>query len=115
MEDKIARPKTARTNQYLPELTFDYSLHHRKYTSDATTAFQQRGNIDKARQLNSNWRQQLLTKNSGQALRYRRDQTVEFLWGYDYARATKTFWKRARKSSTSSQNKQFFSMVIVLH
>jgi len=65
--DTTTRAKTARNNQHLHEISNDYSRRHRKYVNGAATEIQRRGDIDKARNLNSNRKQQLLTKNSGQA------------------------------------------------
>jgi len=79
MADKTTRVKTARTNQHLHEIPYDYSRHHRKYTSHATTAFQRHGDIDKARKLNSNRREQMLTNHSRHAGKFGRDQTLGFL------------------------------------
>jgi len=78
--DKIARAKTARTNQHLYESSNDYARHQRNYTNDATTAFQRRGDIGKARKLNSSRRQQLLTKNTGQARHYGTEETRQWIF-----------------------------------
>jgi len=108
--DKTTRVKTARTNQYLHEISHTYSSqHHRKYTSDATSAFRRRGDIGKARQLNSNRRQQWLTKHPGRAPRCGRDQTPDFLRGNDNARATTAVRKRVNKNGDKTFSHQFLN------
>jgi len=59
-----------------------------------------RGNIDKARELNSNRKEPLFTKNPGQVQHCGRDQTPDFPGESDNTRATTACRKRVNKTVT---------------
>jgi len=87
--------------------------NHRKYTNVSTTAFRRRGDIGKARQLNSSQGRQLSAKNPGQAQRCGRDQTLDLRPNYENACATIANRKRANKTVTKLSAINFTTMVSV--